>query len=240
MEQLHADSATPLYRQIYDILCDQISRGVYRAGAQIPSEEKLCEEYGVSRVTVRNAIQRMVDEKTLLKRHGKGTFVAAPVFVESASAHGSFTESCVLMGVVPGTKLISRNLQRAGRSVAGRLGIDEADTVICVKRLRMTNDAAAIFEADYFTEDFTFMLEDDVEHAPLREIIKANNGMLGTKYVDTFEVRFATKEHAQWLECPVNMPLLGISQVVYNEMHNVLYYNEQFIRSDIYKYVVEN
>ncbi|MEG2699516.1 MAG: UTRA domain-containing protein, partial [Ruthenibacterium sp.] len=111
---------------------------------------------------------------------------------------------------------------------------------ICVKRLRMTNDAAAIFEADYFTEDFTFMLEDDVEHAPLREIIKANNGMLGTKYVDTFEVRFATKEHAQWLECPVNMPLLGISQVVYNEMHNVLYYNEQFIRSDIYKYVVEN
>ena len=93
MKLLNSDIAIPLYQQLYDLLLDQIRSGVYPPGSKIPSEEELCKTYDLSRVTVRNALGRLVDDNILVKRHGKGTFVATPVFTESAYANGSFTKS---------------------------------------------------------------------------------------------------------------------------------------------------
>lgn len=238
MKVLQSDISTPLYQQICDILREQIESGVFKVGDKIPSEDNLCKMYNVSRVTVRNAIGHLVDDNILVKKHGKGTFVAGMAFVESPSANGSFTKSCLQMNAKPSTKLISRKLQKAGKTVAKHIGVEEGQKVICLKRLRLTNDIAVIFEVDYFTEDFEFMLHEDVEQIPMLDVIKKNIGKMGHKYLDTFEVRFATKEQAAWLNCPVNTPLLGVSQIVSGERHGILYYNEQFIRSDIYKYVV--
>ena len=103
MKLLNSDIAIPLYQQLYDLLLDQIRSGVYPPGSKIPSEEELCKTYDLSRVTVRNALGRLVDDNILVKRHGKGTFVATPVFTESAYANGSFTKSCEQMGATPST-----------------------------------------------------------------------------------------------------------------------------------------
>ena len=81
-----------------------------------------------------------------------------------------------------------------------RGGLDNSN-VICVKRVRMTNEIPVVFEKDYF------------------------------------DVHFADKEEGEWLLCLAHTALLGVSQIVYGENNKVLYYNEQYIRSDIYKYV---
>ena len=106
MKLLNSDIAIPLYQQLYDLLLDQIRSGVYPSGSKIPSEEELCKTYDLSRVTVRNALGRLVDDNILVKRHGKGTFVATPVFTESAYANGSFTKSCEQMGATPSTQVV--------------------------------------------------------------------------------------------------------------------------------------
>ncbi len=236
--KMNSDIAIPLYQQLYDILREQIEEGVYPAGSRIPSEEELCKTYNLSRVTVRNALGRMVDDNILVKKHGKGTFVATPVFTESAYAKGSFTKSCLQMGTTPTTRVVSRKFIKAGKMLAKQLQTEDGKRAVCIKRIRCTNDVAAIFEVDYFTEDFEFMMEADVETRPVLDVITEHCGLTSRQYIDTFEVHFAGKEQASWLQCPVNTPLLKVSQVVLNEMRGVLYYNEQYIRSDIYKYVV--
>ena len=104
MKLLNSDIAIPLYQQLYDLLLDQIRSGVYPPGSKIP--------------TVRNALGRLVDDNILVKRHGKGTFVATPVFTESAYANGSFTKSCEQMGATPSTQVVSRKQVKAGKALA--------------------------------------------------------------------------------------------------------------------------
>ena len=58
-------------------------------------------------------------------------------------------------------------------------------------------------------------------------------------FSETFDVQFATREQARSLNCPVNTPLLGVRQIVTDDQ-GVVYVNDQFIRSDIYKYVTES
>ena len=106
MFTLNPDSSVPLYQQLCNLLTDQIHKGVLKPGDKIPSELQLSEMYGISRITVRSAITQMVDEGLLMKRHGKGTYVTIPVFVES-KAGGSFTRSCQKNNIIPHTEVIS-------------------------------------------------------------------------------------------------------------------------------------
>jgi GntR family transcriptional regulator len=74
---------SPRYYQVYVTLREWVRDGVYASGAQIPTEAQLCETFGVSRITVRKAIEKLVDEGWLVRRQGKGTFV------EMSAAHGA-------------------------------------------------------------------------------------------------------------------------------------------------------
>ena len=73
---LEKKSQSPLYQQLMTRLKNDIVAGVYPAGGRIPSEQVLCDTYGVSRVTVRKAMLDLVQEGLLVRRQGKGTFVA--------------------------------------------------------------------------------------------------------------------------------------------------------------------
>ena len=87
MDKLESNKKAPLYQQLYDAILNKVRSGEYQVGEKIPSEEQLMTIYGVSRVTVRNAIKQLVDENILIKRHGKGTFVSMPSYVEIGRAH---------------------------------------------------------------------------------------------------------------------------------------------------------
>lgn len=233
------ESMKPLYQQIYDILYAQIKGGIYRPGERLPSENRLCEEYHISRVTLRAALNKMAEEKILIKKHGKGTFVYSPAFFESANASGSFTKSCEQMKVKPSTQIISSELLDAGETVAAALAIPTGSQVICIKRVRMIDSVPVIYEVDYFTQEHMYIMVAHIDKQSIRKVIKENSGLEIKKYVDTFEVKFADKAQAKWLLCPIHTALLGVSQVVFADQGQIIYYNEQFIRSDIYKYVTQ-
>lgn len=88
MKALKQFSAVTLQEQLHDELLKQIKSGQYQPGDRIPSEMQLSAMYHISRVTVRNAIQQLVDEDLLIKRHGKGTFVKAVVHKEEVYTGG--------------------------------------------------------------------------------------------------------------------------------------------------------
>lgn len=240
MKSVGFESVTPLYQQIYDILYEEIEKGVYAPGGRIPSEDKLCSMYHVSRVTVRAALKKLTENGALVKKHGKGTFVAQSVFSESVNAKGSFTKSCEQMGVIPKTKRISVEMKKTTKNIRKILGIEGDTEVICINRLRMVDGIPAIFEVDYFSEKHKYMLDADVETKPLRETIFHHSGLEIKKYKDMFDVTPVSKLQSKWLNCSQNEILLCVHQTVYADMDEVLYYNEEYIRSDIYKYVTEH
>jgi GntR family transcriptional regulator len=240
MSNLHNNVASPLYQQLYDEIMEKITTGEYPVGSQIPSEEQLSQIYKISRITVRSAIQKICDDNVLVKKHGKGTFVSLPVYVESVSAEGSFTKSCIQMGKIPSTEVISKGLKSVDKRICENLNINDQEKVIHIQRLRFIDGRASMIEEDYFISDFNFMLNKDIEQQPLLDVIRENTGNTAKFFDDVIEIKYATKEQAKNLDCVVGTPLLYISQLVVGDMNQVLYYNEQYIRTDIYKFSVRS
>lgn len=240
MEKLKTEISTPLYQQLCDTLKEQIKSGLYKEGDKIPSEDQLSKLYEISRITVRNALQHLVDENVLIKKKGKGTFVATSVRVESMSAGNSFTKSCLQINAVPSTKVISQSKEPAEKKVATILDLEAEEKIICIKRLRLIDDIPAIFEVDYFHQSFDFLLQNDFSGTPLLEVIFRNTGIKAARIEDIYEVKHATKEHVKYLKCTISTPLLRVSQTIFKEDGQKLYYNEQYICSDRYKYATRS
>ena len=85
------NSAIPLYQQVAEDLKNRIEQGEFCSGQSIPSEAKLCEQYEVSRITIRNAIAELVEQEILVKYQGKGVFVRTPKISSSLTTFKGFT-----------------------------------------------------------------------------------------------------------------------------------------------------
>ncbi|MEH7347565.1 GntR family transcriptional regulator [Gottfriedia acidiceleris] len=240
IKSLEADHMVPLYQQLYNTIRENIASGEYKPGDRIPSEAQLIEIYNISRVTVRSALNKLVEDNILVKRHGKGTFVSMPEYVESIGVGGSFTASWQQTDVVPGTKIISKLYVNANKKIANSLNVEEGSKIIHIRRLRLVNDLPAILEEDYFLPEYDFLLEMDLDNKSILEIIRNQTGLVAKEFNDIFEVKSATKEQAEFLEYKTGSPLLRVSQTIFTEKLDLLYYNEEYIRTDRYKYAIRS
>ncbi|MDR1650467.1 MAG: GntR family transcriptional regulator [Synergistaceae bacterium] len=238
MNGIRVNNVIPLYQRLYDYIRERIDGGEYRPGDRIPSESALCAMLNVSRVTARSALQKLADDGILVKSHGRGTFVAVPAFVESMDAKGSFTESCIKMNAKPNTRLISREIVPLQNKIAVVLGAPDGSGAICLKRLRLVDGQPVIFEEDYFGMGYAFLLKEELENVSLFSLIQKKMGLAPIKFDNYFDVSEAGCEHAAHLECGEGAPLLRVRQTVKAIDNQAMYFNEQYIRSDRYKYAV--
>ena len=236
MHTLKTETGTPLYQQIYVELRGMIERGDYLPGQQIPTENVLTEQFGVSRITIRNAVKKLVDDKFLTRCHGKGTFVAFVPKIESFSAGGSFTESCMQLNIKPETEILYREYEKAGSGIASQLRVSEGEIITCIKRLRKADGMPVIYEVDYLPGKFDFPRGDD--NMSLIEVVRRVNGVLRLQFDDTIDIAFADKDQAESLDCSVCAPLLHVFERVKGQNGRVLYCNHQYIASERYKFAV--
>lgn len=130
------DSPLPLYFQVKQKMRSEVLRSGMSPGSQIPSEAELQKLFGVSRVTLRRAIEELVREGVLYSRQGMGHFVANPDEVDMQCIR-SFTEDAYLAGHTPATRVLSIDEISANSQVAHELGVTEGQTVSRVRRLRL-------------------------------------------------------------------------------------------------------
>ena len=127
----------PRYVQAYSALRDWIVQGRYPAGSRLPSESELCKMFGVSRITIRAAVEMLEKQKLVQRNQGRGTFVLKAA--HDAPSRGSFDELVRRLSVLGG-KSDLQDLQidavPAGADVAEDLGIDPGDTVERVTYVR--------------------------------------------------------------------------------------------------------
>ena len=96
----------PLYQQLYEILRNKIKTKEWQVSQLIPSEPELMATYEVSRVTVRQVLDMLVNDGLIYRQRGKGSFVASPTLEQSMARIVSFTEDMQQRGLQPGTKVL--------------------------------------------------------------------------------------------------------------------------------------
>ena len=129
MKTLKKLTPITLWEQLYNEIKKDIDNGKYKPGDKIPTEFELSDIYKVSRVTVRAAIQQLVNEDILIKKTGKGTFVKQQVHVETIIKGGSFTENCCQRGAKPSTEIVECKLSNGTKELIDKLG-SQSDKII--------------------------------------------------------------------------------------------------------------
>ena len=223
------DSASPLYRQLMDRLRADMAAGVYPAHSRIPSEQALCETYGVSRVTVRKALSELTQEGLLQRQQGKGTFVSAPKLQSDLRNVNSFHEACRLIGREPGARVIHAQLVPAGESDRERLGCTDAQ-VVEIMRLRLADDQPVMLETNRFPFSCAWLTERKLSgslYALLRE-----QGLIAQRGIHEISLAYATTAEARLLETQPGDALLRLDQVIYDQHDRPLHTSHQVIRGD--------
>lgn len=141
----------PLYQQIYDEIKDAIEKGVYAPKERIPSELELAEQYDVSRITVRRAVEELCSDGYLVKQQGRGTFVSTPHINRQfhASTLQTFTALCADNGMKAGAHVVDRQIVPARQNEMEFFGLQKDALLLHIKRVR-TADGEPIFEENIF------------------------------------------------------------------------------------------
>ena len=105
---------SPLYIQLREVLRTKIEEGEYLPGTQIPSENQLSEMYGISRLSVRSAVQALVEEGVLMSAQGKGVFVTGNKSIEDLDTFGGYTHKKVVKSSKESVRIISKVKRLAG------------------------------------------------------------------------------------------------------------------------------
>lgn len=137
--RLRPDASGPLYLQLQQLIRQAIENRVLTQDDAIPPERDLAIEYGVSRITVRKAIDDLAQEGLLVRRRGAGTFVAARV-EKSFSKLSSFSEDMIARGRVPSSEWLSRSAGAVTPEEALSLGLSPGTPVYRFQRLRFADD----------------------------------------------------------------------------------------------------
>ena len=139
-------SKLPLYDQIERNLRDLIINGQLQPGQMVPSEWDLSDLYGVSRLTVRRALEELVRQNWLERKHGVGTFVRQPSIASIAASKLSFTEQMRAIGRKPSSRLIEHRVVPATAKIARALRLQEGEPVFEITRVRLADELPILLE----------------------------------------------------------------------------------------------
>jgi len=132
--QVSAAAGVPLHRQLFLVLHDEIDRGVIAAGDPLPTEQTLCEQFGVSRITVRRALADLAEHGYIERRHGVGSFVRQHGPADVSSAGRSFMEGLRQTQFETEVDVVELGTRRPPRAIAEAL--ETSDELLHIVRLR--------------------------------------------------------------------------------------------------------
>lgn len=205
--------------------------GELSAGDPVPSERMLCERFGVSRMTVRQAVDALVVEGLLERIQGRGTFVAPPK-VDLQVRLASFTEEMVRRGMTASVKVLTAETAPAPPDIAAALDIAVGDTVIHLYRLRYADDAPMAVEHTWLPSDrLPAFLEHGVPSSVYVEL--GERGLTPDWGEDTIDAGEADDEEAELLTIKPGKPVLRITRRAFTG-DQAIEYAQSAYRSDRY------
>jgi GntR family transcriptional regulator len=234
------DSPIPIFEQIKDRLEGAIAAGALVANGRIPSERELSSRYGVSRMTIRQAIGALVRTGTLYARSGKGTFVAERKIEQPLQRLSSFTEDMRARGLRPSSRLLGAERVSAQLEVAHALGLPPGSQLIRITRLRLANDEPLALEASHLPEVLCpNILDHDLANRSLYEILLHEYGIALGSARQAIEASAATRNERDLLAIPAGVPVLRIRRLTFDAAGAAVEFVMSAYRGDRYQLQVE-
>lgn len=231
-------SAGPLYLQLRQALEEAIRAGRLKAGEALPAERDLAAKAGISRVTVRKAVEDLVRDGLLLRRQGSGTFVAAPPtrMEQSLSRLTSFSEDMARRGLATRAEWLERGLFPAAPAEMMALGLSADAMVARLGRLRIADDVPLAVERASVSAS---VLPDPAEVTGSLYTALAQAGARPVRAVQRLSAQAARPADAALLGIAPGSACLSIERVAYLATGRAVEFTHSLFRGDAYDFVAE-
>jgi GntR family transcriptional regulator len=218
-------------RQLLDLIVTMVP------GSPVPPERELARDYGTSRTTVRQALAELVVEGRLLRRQGKGTFVAKPKVAQSLEL-ASYTEGMRAHGLHPQTRILEIGYMAADEDLAARLGIRSGARTLRIHRLRLADGEPMSVDTSHLpARRFPGLRKQLNRHSSLYETLSSAYGVRLTEAEETIETVLADPHNADLLAVDVGLPLLLLSRHAVDVTGETVEWAQSWYRGDRYKFV---
>lgn len=229
-------SSVPMHAQIREIIRRRVLDGSYAPHSQMPSEAQMIAAFGVSRITIRQALGDLQKEGLIFKVPGKGSFVAKPKAFQSLSRLQGFGEAMGPAGYETFSQVLSTREQAADDLVARRLGVKPGAAVVQIQRLRYLNREPISVDMSWFPAAIgRRLLTADLPARDIFVILENDHGLHLTHADVQIEAISADETLARHLVTAEGAPLLRIERLTYAD-ERPIDYEHLYYRGDAFQY----
>jgi GntR family transcriptional regulator len=237
---LNKNIPIPLYYQLKGILLEYINTNNSPEEA-IPTEVNISEHFGISRPTVRQAINELVVEGYLYRIKGKGTFISKPkINQDFLLVLDNFNNEMQKKGLVPSTIVLELKVIKSDEKISKALNISIGNDVIHLSRVRYANDEPNVFVNTYLPYDkCAGILDEDLENQSLYQILEEKYNLVISRASRTLEAIIASEYEASLLQISEGAPIQFFESTAYLEDGTAIEYSLAKYRGDRNKFTFE-
>lgn len=231
-------SRMTLHHQMKEAWTEKIINNEWKVGDKIPTEFELCEQYQISRITVRQALKAMEDEGYLVRQAGKGTFVAIPKIEQNLMSFYSLSQEFRKRGLTPRSEVLEFHIQIADKEILQKLYTDN-NQVYYIKRLRFANDVLMAIESTYLPVDlFPDLKEDDIKNKALYDMMRDSYGIIPSNADESFGATIISDKEAVYFGMKKGMAAIDIERLTLSG-NRCIEYTTGVIRGDKFRFHVK-
>lgn len=235
------DRNSPLsyYYQLKQIIIAMIENRELKENDRLLTEKEFCEQYDISRATVRQALQELENEDYIYKIQGKGTFVSPKKFQQDLLKFYSFTDEMKKIGKVPVSRVLNFKIIEPNSKIMELLKIRTGQQVYEFTRLRLADQEPMILETTYIPYDlFPGISKSDLEITPLYDLLINKYNTIFCKAEEMFRSTLLKEEEAEILGYIKGGPAMLLERLTYNNNQQIIEYTKSIARGDKFKYHV--
>ncbi|MQS96447.1 GntR family transcriptional regulator [Companilactobacillus halodurans] len=238
---VNKESIIPLYEQVKNEIIKKISNGIYEVGSKIPAEHELEKEFNTSRITIRRAVDELVDENYLTKKQGKGTFVNIHKVKRNLLSLNSYTNFMLRNHIAPSIKVVDLNFVKANSKIAHNLGIEKDEAVLKVERVMHFEKNNEGYEIAYYDVSKYPDLKTKIsDKTSISNLLRNDYRVFENRSHQIINVTFATKKVAQLIHVNLGIPLYQLERIAYDDQDIPIYYSVMYYDPNKVSFTVDS
>lgn len=226
----------PLYVQLKEELINAIAQGEFAAGDQLPSQRALCDQYGMSHMTVRRAISELINDGVIYAIPGKGIYAAERKQDAEAGPLIGFTEDMARRGMVASSRVLAAEIVNASIVLARTLEVDVGAPLVYLRRLRLANHEPMAVQTSYLPHVLCpGLLDNDLSTNSLFSLLRDRYRLLLADSQVSVESALADEEYENLLGLKAPAALLITEQLTYLNSGQIAEFTRSVYRADRYR-----
>lgn len=227
-------SSLPLYVQLRELLREEIEKGRWKVGDQLPGENELVRKYGVARSTVRQALLDLVNEGLLYRKQGRGTFVCRTRRMDVIEPLISYSAEMTSRGLTPGARVLKKGrCQDLPEQVVHIFG--SGTPLYYIERLRTADNVPMALEFSYIDENLVPGLDSENLEESLYQILVHKRHIQVTRVDQSICPGVCSGSEAGLLELEPGAPVLILERTIYTGEKRPFYWLKFVFRGDVYR-----